>query len=185
MAEQGRWLRQVVQDYNAYHAVPTDLRAVGTFRHHVANLWRRKLKRRSQPARVAWKRMTASSLNGCRPQEFIIHGRGVVLLSIKPKGEAGCLNWVFPDMCGGRPALGVQQWTSPSRRSFASLPHQGVLPGHSNFNWPNAGPMTLLAMGATSAPTARPSTASMAARATQATKPGASGVAARAASVRP
>lgn len=57
VAEQGRWLRQVVQGYNAYHAVPTNLRAVGTFRHHVADLWRRTLKRRSQRARVTWKRM--------------------------------------------------------------------------------------------------------------------------------
>ena len=57
VAEQGRWLRLVVQGYNAYHAVPTNLRAVGAFRHHVANLWRRKLKRRSQRARVTWKRM--------------------------------------------------------------------------------------------------------------------------------
>jgi group II intron reverse transcriptase/maturase len=57
VAEQGRWLRQVVQGYAAYHAVPTNLRAIGTFRHHVANLWRRTLKRRSQRAPVTWKRM--------------------------------------------------------------------------------------------------------------------------------
>jgi RNA-directed DNA polymerase len=57
VAEQGRWLRAVVQGYNAYHAVPTNLRAVGTFRHHVADLWRRTLKRRSQRAAVTWKRM--------------------------------------------------------------------------------------------------------------------------------
>lgn len=57
VAEQGRWLRQVVQGYNAYHAVPTNLRAIGTFRYHVANLWRRTLKRRSQRAQVTWKRM--------------------------------------------------------------------------------------------------------------------------------
>ena len=53
VAEHGRWLRQVVQGYNAYHAVPTNLRAIGTFRYHVANLWRRTLKRRNQRAKVA------------------------------------------------------------------------------------------------------------------------------------
>ena len=57
VAEQGRWLRAVVQGYNAYHAVPTNLRAIGTFRHHVADLWRRTLKRRSQRAPVTWRRM--------------------------------------------------------------------------------------------------------------------------------
>jgi RNA-directed DNA polymerase len=57
VTEQGRWLRQVVQGYNAYHAVPTNLRAIGTFRHHVADLWRRTLKRRSQRTRVTWERM--------------------------------------------------------------------------------------------------------------------------------
>jgi hypothetical protein len=74
---------------------------------------------------------------------------------------------------------------STGHRPRPARPDQGVLRGHSNFSWPNAGPMMLLAMGATSAPTARPSTASMAARTTQATRPGASGVAVRAASVRP
>ena len=57
VAQVGRWLRQVVQGYNAYHAVPTNLRAIGTFRHHVADLWRRTLKRRSQRAQVTWQRM--------------------------------------------------------------------------------------------------------------------------------
>jgi RNA-directed DNA polymerase len=57
VAEQGRWLRQVVQGHNAYFAVPTNLRAIATFRHHVANLWRRTLMRRSQRKRVTWKRM--------------------------------------------------------------------------------------------------------------------------------
>ncbi len=52
-----RDLRQVVQGYNAYHAVPTNFRAIGTFRYQVANLWRRTLKRRSQRAQVTWKRM--------------------------------------------------------------------------------------------------------------------------------
>jgi RNA-directed DNA polymerase len=34
--EQGRWLRSVVQGYFAYHAVPTNSRAMGAFRYHVA-----------------------------------------------------------------------------------------------------------------------------------------------------
>jgi len=48
--EQGRWLRAVVTGFFAYHAVPTNVRALGAFRHHVTVLWRRTLRRRSQKA---------------------------------------------------------------------------------------------------------------------------------------
>ena len=33
--EQGKWLKQVVTGYFAYHAVPTNSRALDVFRHHV------------------------------------------------------------------------------------------------------------------------------------------------------
>ena len=46
--EQGRWLRQVVTGFFNYHAVPTNSRALGAFRYHVTDLWRRALRRRSQ-----------------------------------------------------------------------------------------------------------------------------------------
>src|SRR6202040_1742194 len=46
--EQGRWLGQVLRGYFAYHAVPTNTRSLCAFRHHVTNLWRRSLRRRSQ-----------------------------------------------------------------------------------------------------------------------------------------
>src|SRR3954467_14826427 len=49
---QGRWLTQVVNGYFAYHAVPTNRRALMAFRHHVTNLWRRTLRRRSQKDRL-------------------------------------------------------------------------------------------------------------------------------------
>lgn len=52
--EQGRWLKAVVTGYFAYHAVPTNSRALGAFRHHVLNIWRRTLQRRSQKAGVTW-----------------------------------------------------------------------------------------------------------------------------------
>jgi group II intron reverse transcriptase/maturase len=56
--EQGRWLKQVVGGFFAYHAVPTNGRALGAFRHHVTNLWRRALLRRSQRDRTTWPRAT-------------------------------------------------------------------------------------------------------------------------------
>jgi RNA-directed DNA polymerase len=56
--EQGHWLRQVVAGYFAYHGVPTNGRALRAFRHHVTDLWRRALKRRSQRDGFTWERMT-------------------------------------------------------------------------------------------------------------------------------
>jgi RNA-directed DNA polymerase len=55
--EQGKWLRQVVTGFFAYHAVPTNSRALHVFRHHVTDLWRRSLRRRSQKDRMTWDRI--------------------------------------------------------------------------------------------------------------------------------
>ncbi|MDA8120779.1 MAG: group II intron reverse transcriptase/maturase [Gammaproteobacteria bacterium] len=53
----GRWLKQVVTGYFAYHAVPTNVRALGAFRYHVTVLWRRTLRRRSQKDHMTWERI--------------------------------------------------------------------------------------------------------------------------------
>ena len=42
----------------AYYAVPTNSRALSAFRHHVTDLWRRTLRRRSQKDGFTWDRMT-------------------------------------------------------------------------------------------------------------------------------
>jgi RNA-directed DNA polymerase len=56
-AEQGEWLGTVVRGFFAYHAVPTNTRALSSFRYHVLDLWRRALRRRSQRDRTTWKSM--------------------------------------------------------------------------------------------------------------------------------
>ncbi len=56
--EQGAWLRLVVMGFNAHHAVPTNAAALGDFRHNVADLWRRTLRRRGQKGAMTWERMT-------------------------------------------------------------------------------------------------------------------------------
>jgi hypothetical protein len=55
---QGRWLGSVVRGYFAYHAVPTNSRAIGRFRTEVIRTWEKSLRRRSQRHRLNWKRMT-------------------------------------------------------------------------------------------------------------------------------
>ena len=55
--QQGQWLGQVLRGYYNYHAVPTNVESLWTFRHHVTDLWRRTLRRRSQRDRTTWERM--------------------------------------------------------------------------------------------------------------------------------
>jgi group II intron reverse transcriptase/maturase len=55
--EQGAWLRSVVRGYFVYHAVPTNVRALGAFRTQVTRHWRHALNRRSQKGTVNWERM--------------------------------------------------------------------------------------------------------------------------------
>jgi RNA-directed DNA polymerase len=57
--EQGKWLKSVVTGYSAYHAVPTNIRALGRFRYHVMRLWLRTLRRRSQKDKMTWARLSA------------------------------------------------------------------------------------------------------------------------------
>ena len=70
--EQGRWLRPVVTGHFAYYAVPTNSRALSAFRHHVTDLWRRTLRRRSQKDGFTWDRMTRL-VNDWLPQPRILH----------------------------------------------------------------------------------------------------------------
>ena len=70
--DQGKWLRQVVSGYFAYHAVPTNSRSLGAFRHHVVDLWRRTLQRRSQKDRTTWKRI-AKIADAWLPKPHVLH----------------------------------------------------------------------------------------------------------------
>jgi hypothetical protein len=54
---QGKWLAQVVRGYFVYHAIPTNLRSLGAFLHHVKSLWQRALRRRSQKDHTTWERI--------------------------------------------------------------------------------------------------------------------------------
>lgn len=92
MPAQGAWLRQVVRGYFAYHAVPTNSRALGAFRQHVTDLWRRTLRRRSQ------------NLKSC------IHGPTSALPSA-PKVGARSPNWARRDLL---------VWTPPTHNPIAS-----------------------------------------------------------------
>jgi RNA-directed DNA polymerase len=70
--EQGQWLRQVVTGWFNYHAVPTNGRALNSFRYFVVGLWRHSLRRRSQKDRLTWERMTRLA-DDWLPKPRILH----------------------------------------------------------------------------------------------------------------
>jgi RNA-directed DNA polymerase len=70
--EQGKWLGRVVRGHFNYYAVPTNARALDVFRHHVTDLWRRTLRRRSQKDRITWARMTQLA-DAWLPKPIILH----------------------------------------------------------------------------------------------------------------
>jgi len=55
--QQGIWLRQVVQGYLNYHAVPGNMSAIGTFTRESERLWLRALRLRGQRRRMTWARL--------------------------------------------------------------------------------------------------------------------------------
>src|SRR5919197_2412825 len=69
---QGKWLARVVRGYFNYHAVPTNAHALHVFRHHITDLWRRTLRRRSQKDRMTWDRMTRL-VTDWLPKPIILH----------------------------------------------------------------------------------------------------------------
>jgi RNA-directed DNA polymerase len=87
--EQGKWLRQVVTGYFQYHAVPTNGKSLGAFRHHVVNLWRRALTHRSQKDRTTWNRI-ARIAAAWLPAPRILHPWPDVRFFVKhPRWEPG------------------------------------------------------------------------------------------------
>lgn len=85
--EQGRWLGQVVRGYFAYHAIPTNHRALSAFRHYVTDAWRRTLRRRSQRAAVTWETMTRLAEQWL-PMPRILHPWPVMRFAVKhPRWE--------------------------------------------------------------------------------------------------
>jgi RNA-directed DNA polymerase len=69
---QGDWLRQVITGWNAYHAVPTNIRALRAFRDCITELWLRSLRRRGQRDRTTWERITRLA-DDYLPKPRILH----------------------------------------------------------------------------------------------------------------
>lgn len=104
---QGRWLARVFRGYANYHAVPTNSRAVNTFRGQLIQSWYRSLKRRSQkaPDRLEEDEPPRPTLDTAHPD----------LSSLAPSAfrrqtlevRARCGSAARRDLCGGRGATRV------------------------------------------------------------------------------
>jgi RNA-directed DNA polymerase len=70
--EQGAWLKQVVAGYFNYRAVPTNGRALSSFRIGVTRRWQQVLGRRSQNGAIDWVRMT-KLVDDYLPKPRILH----------------------------------------------------------------------------------------------------------------
>jgi RNA-directed DNA polymerase len=115
---QGKWLCDVVNGYFNYHAVPHNAHALHVFRHHITDLWRRTLRRRSQKDRMTWERMT-QLVDDWLPKPIILHPWPSERFAVThPRWEpyAGC------DRKAGM-SLPVKVWSVQSRagRTGASL----------------------------------------------------------------
>ena len=102
VAEQGRWLAQVVRGYFAYHAVPTNRPALAAFRRDVKRSWLHALRRRSQNDRTTWARF-AKLAEYWLPKVRILHPWPTVRFFVKhPRQEPGALAAHAGICAGGR-----------------------------------------------------------------------------------
>jgi hypothetical protein len=70
--EQGKWLGWVARGFFNYHAVPTNIHSLAAFRHHIVDIWRRTLQRRSQKDKTTLRRM-ARLAQDYLPKPTILH----------------------------------------------------------------------------------------------------------------
>jgi RNA-directed DNA polymerase len=84
---QGRWLGAVVRGYFAYHAVPTNVKALQAFRTQVERHWQRSLRRRGQHDRTNWARMRQLSRRWL-PEPKIQHPWPTVRFDVRTRGRS-------------------------------------------------------------------------------------------------
>jgi len=68
---QGRWLASVLRGHVAYYGVPSNIKALDTFRTAVTRRWFRLLRRRSQRQRLNWKRMDCLATRWLPPVRIV------------------------------------------------------------------------------------------------------------------
>jgi len=87
IAEQGQYLRAVINGHSNYFAVPCNGARVQVFRFQVARLWHRTLCRRSQVKHLSWKRMY-KIIRHWLPIPHICHPYPNQRLHVKTRGKS-------------------------------------------------------------------------------------------------
>jgi hypothetical protein len=71
IVDQGSWLASVIRGYFAYHAIPGNWAALGSFRRQCTRLWYKTLRRRSHKTRITWVRMEALAQRWLPPARIL------------------------------------------------------------------------------------------------------------------
>lgn len=87
IAEQGLYLKQVMNGFLNYFAVPTNSRAINAFYYNVAWYWCRALRRRGQISRLPWQRM-ARYINLWLPPARIRHPYPDLRFNVRTQGRS-------------------------------------------------------------------------------------------------
>ncbi|MBD3334300.1 MAG: group II intron reverse transcriptase/maturase [Candidatus Eisenbacteria bacterium] len=87
LAAQGRWIRQVVRGYFAYHAVPKNGARIAAFRVEVRRAWIHALRRRSQRTRMTWSRFQAVA-DPWIPKARILHPWPTMRFDVRTQGRS-------------------------------------------------------------------------------------------------
>lgn len=87
LSKVGKWLKSVLNGYYQYFAVPGTSASMGAFRYHLAHLWFRTLRRRSQRNRLNWKRM-ARIIDHWLPKPHIVHPLPRMRLRVTTRGRS-------------------------------------------------------------------------------------------------
>lgn len=85
--EQGAWLGAVVRGYFAYHAVPTNIDKLDSFRTEVTRTWQRALRRRGQRDRTNWARMHDLA-NRWIPRPRVLHPWPQKRFDVRTRGKS-------------------------------------------------------------------------------------------------
>jgi RNA-directed DNA polymerase len=85
--EQGAWLGAVVRGYFAYHAVPTNIDRLESFRTEVTRTWLRALRRRGQRDRTTWARMHDLA-NRWIPRPRVLHPWPQKRFDVRTRGRS-------------------------------------------------------------------------------------------------
>jgi group II intron reverse transcriptase/maturase len=74
VSETGQWLKQVLQGYYQYYAVPYNLDCLNQFRYELSRAWLRTLRRRSQKARsLTWEKFKKLICDRWLPTPRVLH----------------------------------------------------------------------------------------------------------------